>query len=238
MGGGSSLPMGTRCPWVGRRCLWLRYGCGGQGVVVRGGGGCACCLCVLVMRGDIEKVVVAFGCLSFVGGRSSLFVDRALLWWAGGRCAWGCRRRPSALRAGVCGVEKAIVDVAHLDGCATSAAWWWASLSSLVVPGLLGIRHGECRCRRGTPRWACHISRLVVGGVVGVCIIDFVDDVDDVGVGLTWRRGGHDGGVGWWRLTMSGGRCGIVVVERKRRVARFVPTFPDLAGTEKVISKH
>ena len=30
----------------------------------------------------------------------------------------------------------------------------------------------------------------------------------------------------------------MVVVERKRCVARFVPTLPDLAGTEKVISKH
>ena len=183
-------------------------------------------------------VVVAFGRLSFVGGRSSLFVDGASLWWAGGCCAWGCRRHPSALWAGVRGVEKAIVDVAHPDGCAMSAAWWWASLSSLVVPGLLGIRRGECRCRRGTPGWACHVSRLVVGVVVGVCIVDVVDDVDDVGVGLTWRCGGHDGGVGWWRLTTSGGRRGMVVVERKRRVARFVPTFPDLAGTEKVISKH
>ena len=74
--------------------------------------------------------------------------------------------------------------------------------------------------------------------MVGVCIVDVVDDVDDVGVGLTWHCGGHDGGVGWWRLTKRGGRCGMVVVERKRRVARFVPTFPDLAGTEKVISKH
>ena len=30
----------------------------------------------------------------------------------------------------------------------------------------------------------------------------------------------------------------MVVVERKRGVARFVPAFPDLAGTEKVICKH
>ena len=37
----------------------------------------------------------------------------------------------------------------------------------------------------------------------------------------------------------SGGRRGMVVVERKRCVARFVPTFPDFAVTEKVIvSKH
>ena len=43
----------------------------------------------------------------------------------GGCCAWGCQCHPSALWAGVCGVvEKAIVDVAHPDGCATSAAWW------------------------------------------------------------------------------------------------------------------
>ena len=79
---------------------------------------------------------------------------------------------------------------------------------------------------------------LVVGVVVGVCIVDIIDDVDNVGVGLTWRCGGHDGGMGWWRLTTSGGRRGMVVVERKRRVARFVPMFPDLAGTKKVISKH
>ena len=205
--------------WAGCRCPW---------------GGFSHCPCVLVMRGDVDKVVVNVSCvslsplrLSFVGGGSSLFVDGASLWWAGGRCAWGCRHRPSASWAGVRGVEKA-----------TSAAWWWVSLSSLVVPGLLGIRRGECRCRRGTPRWACHVSCLVVGVVVGVCIVDVVDDVDDVGMGLTWRCGGHDGGVGWWRLTTSGGRRGMVVVERKRRVARFVPTFPDLAGTEKVISKH
>ena len=128
-------------------------------------GGFSRCLCVLVMRGDVEKVIinvahwmgvprqrfvvcviVAFGRLSFIGGRSSLFVDGASLWWAGRCCAWGCRRRPSALWAGIRGVEKAIVDVAHLYGCATSAAWWWASLSSLIVPRLLGIHRGECRC--------------------------------------------------------------------------------------------
>ena len=74
--------------------------------------------------------------------------------------------------------------------------------------------------------------------MVGVCIIGFIDDVDDVSMGLTWCRGGHDGGVGWWWLTTSGGRRGMVVVERKRHVAWFVPMFPDLAGTEKVISKH
>ena len=96
-------------------------------------------------------------------------------------------------------VESVVVDVAHPDGHATSAVWWW------------------------------------VGVVVGVCI---VDDVNDVGVGLTWRCGGHDGGVGWWRLTTSSGRRGMVVVERKRHVARFVPMFPDLAGTKKVIRKH
>ena len=190
--------------WAGCHCPW---------------GGFSRCLCVLVMRGDI----VTFGRLSFVGGRSSLFVEGASLWWAGGRCAWGCRRRPSALWAGVRGVEKAIVDVAHPDGCATSAAWWWASLSFLVIPGLLGIRRGECRCRCGTPRWVCHISRLVVGVVVGVCI---VDDVDDVGVGLTWRCGGHDGGVGWWRLTTSGGRRGMVVVERRNVWHGLCQRFP------------
>ena len=37
---------------------------------------------------------------------------------------------------------------------------------------------------------------------------------------------------------MSGGRHGMVVVERKRHVAWFVPMFPDLAGTKKVICKH
>ena len=179
--------------------------------------------------------LLPFGRLLFAGGRSLLFVDGASLWWAGGRCAWGCQRRPSALWVGVHGVEKAIIDVAHLDGCAMSATWWWASLSFLVVPRLLGVRHGECCCRRGPPIWVCHVSCLVVGVMVGVCI---VDDVDDVGMGLTWRRGGHDRGVGWWWLTMSGGRHGMVVVERKRCVARFVPTFPDLAGTKKVIGKH
>ena len=76
-------------------------------------------------------------------------------------------------------VESVVVDVAHPDGRATSAVWWW------------------------------------VGVVVGVCIVDVVDDVDDVGVGLTWRCGGHDGGVGWWRLTTSGGRRGMVVVEKE-----------------------
>ena len=99
--------------WAGCHCPW---------------GGFSRCPCVLVMRGDVDKVVVnvahwmgvprqrfvcvvvTFGCLSFVGGRSLLFVDGASLWWAGGRCAWGCRRRPSALWAGVRGVEKAIVD--------------------------------------------------------------------------------------------------------------------------------
>ena len=101
---------------------------------------------------------------------------------------------------GVHGVEKAIVDVAHPDGCAMSAAWWWASLSSLIIPRLVGIHCGECHCRRGTPKWACHVSHLVVGVMVGVCIIDFVDDVNDMGVGLTWCCGGHDGGVGWWWL--------------------------------------
>ena len=74
--------------------------------------------------------------------------------------------------------------------------------------------------------------------MVGVWIVDFVDDVDDMGVGLTWRCGGHDGGMGWWWLMVSGGRHGMVVVQRKRCVARFVPMFPNLAGTEKVISKH
>ena len=79
----------------------------------------------------------------------------------------------------------------------------------------------------------------MVGAVVGVCIVGFVDDVNDVGMGLTWCHGGHDGGMGWWWLTTSGGKCRMVVVERKRRMARFLPTFPDLAGTEKkVISKH
>ena len=153
VGGGSSLPMGG-APlsvvgvwlwWAGCRCPW---------------GGFSRCPCVLVMCGDVEKVIVnvahrmgvprqcfvcvivAFGRLSFIGGRSSLFVEGASLWWVGGCCAWGCQRRPSALWAGVCGVvEKAIVDVAHPDGCGMSAAWWWALLSSLIVPRLLGIRH-------------------------------------------------------------------------------------------------
>ena len=61
------------------------------------------------------------------------------------------------------------------------------SLSSLVVPRVLGIRRRESRCRRGTPQWACHVSRLVVGVMVGVCIVGLVDDVGDVGVGLTWH---------------------------------------------------
>ena len=51
----------------------------------------------------------------------------------------------------------------------------------------MGICRRESRCRRGTPRWACHVSRLVVGVVAGVCIVGFVDDVGDVGVGLTWH---------------------------------------------------
>ena len=37
---------------------------------------------------------------------------------------------------------------------------------------------------------------------------------------------------------MSSGRHGLVVVKRKRHVAPFVPMFPNLAGTEKVICKH
>ena len=182
-------------------------------------GGCSHCPCVLVMHGDVEKVVVnvahrmgvpcqwfhgvsllPFGCLSFAGGRLLLFVDGASLWWAGGHCAWGCQCHPSALWVGVCGVEKAIVDMAHPSGCAMSATWWWVSLSSLVVPRLLGIHCGECHCRHGTPGWVCHVSCLVVGVVVGVCIVDFIDDVDDMGMGLTWHCGGHDGGVGWWWL--------------------------------------
>ena len=156
-GGGRSRGVGV---WVGHRCPWLRHGCGRRGVVVR-----VFWSCVVTLRKSLSTWhtgwvchvnvswcdVVAFGCLSFTGGRSLLFVDGASLWWAGGRCAWGCWHRPSALWAGVRGVEKAI-----------SATWWWASLLSLVVPRLLGIRCGECRCRCGTPRWACHVSRLVV----------------------------------------------------------------------------
>ena len=57
------------------------------------------------------------------------------------------------------------------SGCATSAAWWWALLLSLVIPGVLGFHHQECCYRRSTPRWACHISCLVVGVMVGVCIV-------------------------------------------------------------------
>ena len=41
-------------------------------------------------------------------------------------------------------------------------------------------------------------------------------------------RGGGGGGNG----LMNGGRCEMVVVGRKRCVARFVPPFPNLAGTE------
>ena len=52
------------------------------------------------------------GRLSLAGGGSLL--DGALLWWAGGRCVWGCRCRSFALWVGVRGVvEKAIVNVAH-----------------------------------------------------------------------------------------------------------------------------
>ena len=138
--------------------------------------------------------------------------DGASLWWA-----WGCRSRPSALWAGVRGVvEKAMVDVAHPSGCATSAAWWWASLSSLVVPGVLGIRCRESRYRGGTPEWACHLSRLVVGVVVGVCICwlhcscrcrgrgtHLVSCIVVVAVAEAWDSGGWRravGGAGWWWL--------------------------------------
>ena len=50
---------------------------------------------------------------------------------------------------------------------------------------------------------------------MGVCIVGFIDDVNDVGVGLTWSHGGHDGGMGWWWLMMSGGRHRMVVVEKE-----------------------
>ena len=104
------------------------------GIHESGGHGVRVCVGVGVHTGVIGRRFL------FAGGRSLLSVDGASLWRTGGRCAWGCQCRPSALWAGVCGVvEKAIIDVAHLDGCATSAAWWWASLLSLVVPRLLGI---------------------------------------------------------------------------------------------------
>ena len=51
----------------------------------------------------------------------------------------------------------------------------------------MGICRRESRCQCGTPGWACHVSRLVVGVVAGVCIVGFVDNVGDVGVGLTWH---------------------------------------------------
>ena len=104
---------------------------------------------------------VVGGHLLFAGGRSSLSVDGASLWWAGGHCAWHCQHHPSALWAGVRGVvekaivgvphqslggercchpslflgswafiiESVVVDVAHLDGHAMPAVWWWVSWS-------------------------------------------------------------------------------------------------------------
>ena len=142
VGGGWSLPMGTCCPWVGCHCPLLGHGCGGQGVIVHGG--CSCCLCVLVICGDIEKVVINVahqmsepcqwfygGChchpLLFVGDGCSSLRKWSLMWhtcmgephqWFG---AWWRHHASSYL--GVCG-QKVTVDVAHLAGCATSVAWW------------------------------------------------------------------------------------------------------------------
>ena len=66
----------------------------------------------------------------------------------------------------------------------------------------------------------CHVSRLVLGVMVSVCIVGFIDDVDDVGMGLTWHCGGHDRGVGWWWLMMSGGRRGMVAAFPKESKIR------------------
>ena len=122
------------CPWVGHRCpqvghclLWVGLvPCCGLSIMVNihMGGGCG--VGVRMVWGFTWVVGFRMGVgvhIGVVGGRSLLSVDGALLWWVGGRCAWGCQRRPSALWAGVCGVvEKAIVNVAHPDGCAMSAA--------------------------------------------------------------------------------------------------------------------
>ena len=50
---------------------------------------------------------------------------------------------------------------------------------------------------------------------------------------VVYRGDGSGGGRGGGGNSLrNGGRRGMVVVGRKRRVARFVPLFPDLAGTE------
>ena len=169
------------------------------------------------------------GRLSFAGGGVIVVCGRGIVGVGRGRCVWGCRRRPSALWDGVRGVvEKSstwhthpgvlgggcccrpssflgswafVVDVAHPDGCATSAVWWWVSWSASASLALLTM-------------W-----------------VTWVWDSP----GILYSGGGHDGGVGWWWLTTSSGRRGMVMV---RHMAWFVPTFPDLAGTEKVICKH
>ena len=193
VGGGSSLPMGTRCPWVGHRCPWLRHGCGGRGVVVCRGGFLVvrvCWSCVVTLRkssstwhtGWVCHVNVLCVSLLPLGACCSLVAGHRCL-WTGHRCGgWGVvvhgvvgvvpllcgrgfvvLRKPSwtwHTRMGVprqplgsgrrcCPssflgswafvVESVVVDMAHPDGHATSAVWWWvswsvsASLTSLTM---------------------------------------------------------------------------------------------------------
>ena len=153
------------------------------------------------------------GSLSLAGGGSLL--DGALLWWARGRCVWGCRCCPFALWAGVHGVvEKAIVDVAHpIRVCHVSCL----VVGVVVVPcRSRGLGHSSSReslltwhTQMGMPRQpfggGCRGQRLHCwlhcscrchghGTHLVSCIMV-------VAVAEVWDSGGWQqavGGAGWW----------------------------------------
>ena len=155
---------------------------------------------------DLHGVGVCMGVgvhIGVVGGQSLLSVDGASLWWVGHCGGWGVvvhgvvsgvpllcgrgfmvlLRKPSSTWNTQMGVPRQPLGGGHCCHPLSFLGSWAFVMESVIVD----MVHPD----------GCAMS-AVCGVVVSVCIVGFIDDVDEVGMGLTWHRSGHDGGVGWW----------------------------------------
>ena len=131
-------------------------------------------------------------------------------------------------------VEKAIINVAHPS--AMSAAWWWVSFLGswvfIIESVIVNVAYLDEHAMSAIWWWVLwSVSALLVSLTMSML---WAWDSP----GILYSGGGRDGGMGWWWLMTSSGRCWMVVVEMKRCVAQFVTMFLDLAGAEKGICEH
>ena len=138
--------------------------------------------------------------IGVVGGQSLLSVDGASLWWVGHCGGWG------VIVHGVVSGVPLLCGQGFVVLLRKPSSMWHTQMG--VPCQLLGGGHccrswalGHSSWRVSLSTWytqMCVPCQPFCGVVVSVCIVGFIDDVDEVGMGLTWHRSGHDGGVGWW----------------------------------------